>query len=642
VISPGPSALERLFATMVLTAAGAVVAAWTLVHLQAEREPHRVEIAYPERRLLAAAASDPGAPAEVLAAGVTTLVREPYTLDDMLRYKLAQAWHPAPDRLELRFADQKLTGSAAVYLAGQLGMSAVAIRLREGQYVVDARLPAPAPTPDPERFILEIPFGPMPDGFRRALRLPAGDWGATKDLDQFTQALASLRPDVVLPDWRGGVGAGSFYRSYLHTPWLRAPLIAPPEFSLPRAGRAALRRAPRRALVRSHLLEEKELAAQPAARLVSRLVRAARERGVRLLYVQPPRTWTWTQDLAFLRALNLALRRAGLDPGPAAPAAPRAPGAWVIALVCVGAGAAAFLFCWRAALWGVGITGRETEVDRVLTIHLKPAWFRWTALVVALGLLVIHSEGPAGWGLKLAAWLLAVLTPLLGLSAALPVPHREPSGPWLAGAWSDLGRILAWSLGGALALAVLLDRPEFSQRLDGFVGVKAAYLVPWALAGLYLFPQITDGAWWRERLAPGQRTATVLGVVLCFGLLALLWLRSGHSAWLPASWPELDLRDRLESLLGVRPRFKEFLFGHPLLLLGLAARRWPRRPGAVWPEVCILLGMVGQFSLINSFCHAHTPLGLTLLRTLYGLLLGGALGLAAQGLGWRLRRASRA
>lgn len=642
VTSVGPSVLERLFATVVLTVTVSVVATWTLVRLGSERDAVRVELAYPEPRLLAATAADPAAPAEALAAGVTTLVREPYTLDDMLHYGMAEAWHPAPDRLELRFSDTKLAGHAAVYLAGQLGMSAVAVRLRENQFVLDARLPVPVPTPDPQHFILEIPFGPMPAGFRRALRLSAGTWGAARDLDQFTQAVASLRPDVVIPDWHGGVGERDFFRSYLHTPWLRQPLIASPEFCLTPLGQAVLRRAPRRPLVRAHILMERELAVQPAPRLLKRLVRAARERNVRFLYVKPPRAWTWAQDRAFLSAAARDLRRAGFELGPTAPSPARAPGAWVIAVICLGLGAAAFLYFWRAALWGVGVTGVEREVDRILTIRLKPAYFRWAALGLALVTLVVHSEGPSGWGIKLAAWLLAVLTPLLGLSSALPVPPRPTSQPWLSSAWSDFGRILAWSLGGALTLAVLLDRPEFTLRLDGFAGVKAAYFVPWALAWLYLFPQMTDGDWWRERLAPGRRWTTVLGSVLLLGALVLLWERSGTSAWLPAGVSELDLRDRLETWLGVRPRFKEFLFGHPLLLLGLAARRWPRRTGAIWPEVCIALGLVGQFSLINSFCHAHTPLGLTLLRTVHGLWIGGGLGLALQALGARhARRAAR-
>ena len=39
--------------------------------------------------------------------------------------------------------------------------------------------------------------------------------------------------------------------------------------------------------------------------------------------------------------------------------------------------------------------------------------------------------------------------------------------------------------------------------------------------------------------------------------------------------------------------------------------------------------MVGQVSLINTFLHAHTPVVVSLIRTLYGIVLGGCIGWAA-------------
>jgi len=73
----------------------------------------------------------------------------------------------------------------------------------------------------------------------------------------------------------------------------------------------------------------------------------------------------------------------------------------------------------------------------------------------------------------------------------------------------------------------------------------------------------------------------------------------------------------LDNLLGVRPRTKEFLLGHPLLLLlfylGFRDNRF---------QPLLLAGVIGQVSLVNTYAHIHTPLLVSLLRSFNGLWLG--------------------
>jgi hypothetical protein len=93
----------------------------------------------------------------------------------------------------------------------------------------------------------------------------------------------------------------------------------------------------------------------------------------------------------------------------------------------------------------------------------------------------------------------------------------------------------------------------------------------------------------------------------------------------------------LEDAFGVRPRFKELL-GYPVLLLGLLLHpRWGRPATAA----LVVLGAIGPISLVNSFLHLHTPLVITLLRSLYGLGLGLLFGLAVWGILLRRRLRSR-
>lgn len=633
------NSLERWFAALLLVLSLGWTAGLTFQRLDREARPRSVELAFSEQRLLAAAARDPGAIQALREAGVTTLVREPYTLQDMLRFNLAEAWHPAPDRIEIRLSDTLLTSNAVVYLTGQFGLSNLQVRIREQQFICDVTLPAPLARIVPDRFILEIPSGPMPENFRRALALPAGDWGATYDLDQFTAVLSSLRPDVVIPLWKGGINAGAFFRSYFNTPWLRRPLAAIPEFSLPQAARPAVRRQEGRAMVRAHALTSREASRRSFRQLRLRLVRAVRERQVGLLYISPPASWPFDQSLALVRTVSQDLNRRGITLGPAAVPAVARIGHLAAAALYLGLGAVIFLFAWKAALWAAGVTGRDTGViERVLTIRLRPLYFRWLAGFCVMALLILHWEGSPAWSTKIAAWLVAVLVPLLtlGMLNLEPSPGAPDWRSAVQQAAQEFSLITFWNLMAGLAIAVLLYQRDFLLGADQFWGVKAAYGLPLALGGLYLFPDVTDPHWWRARWERRRRLATLAGVGLAAGLAALLWLRTGHAAWMPVPELELAVRDQLETWLGVRPRFKEFLWGHPLLLLGLFGRYWQAGRERLWPRLLLALGMVGQVSLINSFCHAHTPLALTALRTFHGLWLGALVfGLLLAGvLGW--------
>jgi len=105
----------------------------------------------------------------------------------------------------------------------------------------------------------------------------------------------------------------------------------------------------------------------------------------------------------------------------------------------------------------------------------------------------------------------------------------------------------------------------------------------------------------------------------------MLLFRSGNFG-LPVFGPEVRLRQALEDLLVARPRTKEFLIGHPALVLAAGAAALRLR---AWVVPLAMVGAVGQAGLINSFSHIHTPLVLVVLRTLYALLIGSVLGAAA-------------
>jgi peptidoglycan/LPS O-acetylase OafA/YrhL len=65
------------------------------------------------------------------------------------------------------------------------------------------------------------------------------------------------------------------------------------------------------------------------------------------------------------------------------------------------------------------------------------------------------------------------------------------------------------------------------------------------------------------------------------------------------------------------------LIGHPLLILALARMAGGRNTGR-W--LLLGLGVIGQISIVNTFTHLHTPLAVSIERTLQGLWAGALMG----------------
>ena len=100
-------------------------------------------------------------------------------------------------------------------------------------------------------------------------------------------------------------------------------------------------------------------------------------------------------------------------------------------------------------------------------------------------------------------------------------------------------------------------------------------------------------------------------------------MRSGNQSDIAPSQLELAVRHGLTNVLSVRPRLKEFALGFPLLFLVPALTLAHRR--AVGWLVALGIG-VGIGDIIDTFSHLHTPIFISLMRTMNGLLLGVVIG----------------
>jgi hypothetical protein len=184
---------------------------------------------------------------------------------------------------------------------------------------------------------------------------------------------------------------------------------------------------------------------------------------------------------------------------------------------------------------------------------------------------------------------------------------------------------------GALTVVGLLSEREFMVKVAAFLGIKAAHFLPLLAIALLYATDGFNGPWhWTELRRRARRNfgrllglrlelwhvVAGLGAVL---VIVLLLARTGNDPGVGVSGTELTVRNLLDRYL-VRPRTKEFLIGHPALLATmLLSARYARR--AVFVPLAIL-GAIGQVSMVNSFCHLHTPLLMTVARTFTGLWLG--------------------
>jgi hypothetical protein len=105
--------------------------------------------------------------------------------------------------------------------------------------------------------------------------------------------------------------------------------------------------------------------------------------------------------------------------------------------------------------------------------------------------------------------------------------------------------------------------------------------------------------------------------------LAVYIIRTGNDNLGVVSDLEARVRQYLGHVLTVRPRTKEFLIGHPAMLVLLYyGYRYEMLP-------ILLVGTIGQISLINTYAHIHTPLITSILRSMHGLWIGILIGVAA-------------
>lgn len=177
--------------------------------------------------------------------------------------------------------------------------------------------------------------------------------------------------------------------------------------------------------------------------------------------------------------------------------------------------------------------------------------------------------------------------------------------------------IAAISVLSGTTIAGLLATKDFMLGIDLFRGVKIVSLVP-ILILIYLL--------YKESLTNFLKKPLLYGEAIFIGFLlfavGFYILRTGNYG--STTLLEDNFRLFLEKLFFVRPRFKEFLIGHPFMIMAIYLKY--KENNFLWKPFFIV-GILGQISIINTFCHIHTPFFVSLLRSFNGIFVGLILGI---------------
>ena len=267
-------------------------------------------------------------------------------------------------------------------------------------------------------------------------------------------------------------------------------------------------------------------------------------------------------------------------------------------------------------------------------------------LLVIAGMLITAYSLFMGRGLSIRqglAFLSAVLYPVLSISVILTLweniktDTKSTAGVIFTALW-QLALAIALSLIGATLNGSIMGDLRFLLEADIYRGVKLTFIMPVLLTLLFFLRQYSifqetgkKAADLFSQLVRICKMRLTLGHFVILGILlfvAYIFVgRSGHTGGVPVPAIEIKLRLFLEEVMYARPREKEFMIGHPAFFLAVLAAY---RMAPNWCKLALVLGaVIGQGSLVQTFCHMRTPAMMSYIRAADGYLLGSVLGIIA-------------
>lgn len=376
-------------------------------------------------------------------------------------------------------------------------------------------------------------------------------------------------------------------------------------------------------VLRVHGVSEREMKVLKQSVVIDRYIRAVKEREARILYLRPfperkDSVAFVSKNISFISQLSLSLRNNGFYTGEAKAFSTLSTNSPTLYLAALGTASAAALLSWYVFGFSIGL--------RLITLALSFMCF-----------VVMMVSGKGILARQFMALAAAIVMPSLSVISQYHAARhyiKELEGKKrsiLAAFWFLLRMSVISAIGGLLVVGLLGDI-RFMTKLSQFIGVKLMHIMPLFIIAFVLWglkETIIESNGLRsyvKRLLAYELSVKTLIAIGLVGFIGLVYIsRTGNESAIPVLGIEQYFRNALEKLLVVRPRTKEFLFGHPLLILGFAFYFSGLKK---WAVPAVILGSIGQASLVNTFTHIHTPLLVTCQRWAYGVILGGIIGIA--------------
>lgn len=354
-------------------------------------------------------------------------------------------------------------------------------------------------------------------------------------------------------------------------------------------------------LVRVHSITPKEMEKIHPQVAEERYLRAVRERGARVLYMRPFTKLTWEDNLDILNRVEEKLQKEGYILGPAQ-VKPFFKSSFILFLPVV---LAIIIYGMQLAL----MLGFQEKVSLSL------------GALALLVIVILYLKGYTILARQVAAFGAAIVFPTLAMGQVIKdIKNGQKKLAYL------LIKVLGYTLVGVLFLTASLADLRFVIKTEQFLGVKLMHILPPVLC-LWLAVRNLGAGWSKEKIKEffwPLRWTHVL--IFLFVILAgFIYVgRTGHDWGLPIPKLEENLRVYLEKVFVIRPRLKEAFIGHPALFLGLligvtTVSSW-------YLPYLLTIGSIGITSILNTFSHAHTPLLVSLTRTIWGLVIGSLIG----------------
>ena len=369
------------------------------------------------------------------------------------------------------------------------------------------------------------------------------------------------------------------------------------------------------------------------ATAVERWANTDEERNIRIdllrIYDKPsPNMSLMETNMQYFKDTRDILTAHGFTIGPAATYASFYPDKFLRALVMVGIAAAAVLYL--------------SLVIPSLNMAVKKQWMLFVLFALAAAVPVLMGNGSKIR--VLAALASANLFPAIAIIFQLDrIRYLRDKmtmgfGRMLATGLVALFVTGAMSYVGAAYLSGSLADTEYLLEFQIFRGIKLTFVLPLVLVAIAFLQRYdvfdgrmddTDGVLNQLKkildMPVKIKTLFLMFLVLIAGVVFVA--RSGHTSGMPVSAAELKFRAFLEQAFYARPRTKELLIGHPAFMLAVMAF-WRKWPTMVFFGL-VLIATIGQGSMVETFAHMRTPVYMSFMRGIGGIVLGAGIGAVA-------------